>query len=104
MNQFDRRGRRVEQRFRNAQAFSCGVNEQWTHPLATVEDRVAHRFVQSARLYVTTRQHGVELCLDADGVAGDALFEILCHRVSLAVNRPCSVHFFGSRGATLSRL
>ena len=104
MNQFDRRRRRVELRFRNAQALSGGINQQWAHPLATVEDRVAHCFVQADRFDLTTRHHGVELRLDPAGVVRDALFEVVCHLRSLAINRPCSLHFFRSRGATESGL
>jgi hypothetical protein len=60
MNEFDRDCRRVEPFLADPETFARGINQQRPNPFAAIQDRVAHRFMQSAGRAIDRRQGPVK--------------------------------------------
>ena len=74
--QLDRRARNGHAAFISSGNFARGKRQQWTHPLAAAQRRIAHCLVQALRRHLAARQYRLQLRFDALLVCGRPSFEI----------------------------
>jgi hypothetical protein len=104
MDEFDRRGRRIEPGFRDAKALASCVDPQWPYTFAAIEYRVPHRFVKALRRLPGVRQDTSKHVGDAVAVIRNSVCEVSGHSNVSAGGELRSVHVFVPQGAFVAGL